>query len=86
MTRRTKALRGAADKESALHGALARHRCSLRPLPDRPGALAAGPDFKRGKVVQKEIRTIDICPTVFSLFSRKALPHSNARVIKELFA
>ncbi len=31
-----------------------------------------GPDFGRGKVVQQEVRTIDVCPTVCDLLGAKA--------------
>jgi hypothetical protein len=31
-----------------------------------------GPDFRRGKVVTQEVRTIDVCPTVCDLFGAKA--------------
>jgi hypothetical protein len=31
-----------------------------------------GPDFRRGKVVSQEVRTIDVCPTVCDLFGAKA--------------
>ncbi len=47
--------------------------------------IAAGPDFKRDKVVTKEARTIDVCPTALSLFTAKAPAHSKARVIREIF-
>ncbi len=34
--------------------------------------VCAGPDFARGRVVQREVATIDVCPTVCSLFDAKA--------------
>lgn len=48
--------------------------------------IAAGPDFKRNRVIKKECRTIDAAPTVYSLFSKKALPYAKSRVLKEIFA
>ena len=48
--------------------------------------VAAGPDFKKGKVAKDEARTIDVCPTLFSLFSKKPPAFSRARVLRELFA
>jgi hypothetical protein len=47
--------------------------------------IAAGPDFKKNKVVKDEARTIDVCPTVLSLFQKKPT-WSKARVLKELLA
>lgn len=47
--------------------------------------IAAGPDFKSDKVVTKEVRTVDVCPTALSLFTTRAPAHSKARVIRELF-
>jgi len=35
-------------------------------------AVCWGPDFKRGRVVQQEIETIDVCPTVCDLFGASA--------------
>ena len=48
--------------------------------------LASGPEFKKNKVVTSEARTIDVCPTVLSLFSKQAPAYSKARVLKDLFA
>ncbi|MCC6670648.1 MAG: hypothetical protein IT458_06285 [Planctomycetes bacterium] len=48
--------------------------------------VAAGPDFARDRVVGKEVRTIDVCPTVLSLFTRTKPAHTKARVLQELFA
>ncbi len=48
--------------------------------------IAAGPDFKSGKVIRSEIRTIDVCPTVWRLFSRRPLSHVTGRTIDDLFA
>jgi hypothetical protein len=35
-------------------------------------AVCWGPDFRRGAVVQEEVRTIDLCPTVCELLGAKA--------------
>ncbi len=48
--------------------------------------IAAGPEMKKNKVVKKEVRTIDVCPTILSLFTRKAPAHSSAKVIRDIFA
>lgn len=49
--------------------------------------VAAGPDFvSGGKVIRKEHRTIDICPTVLSLFDSKAPRNMAAKPIRSLFA
>jgi hypothetical protein len=48
--------------------------------------IAAGPDFKRNKVVRKEVRTIDVCPTVYSLFAKGTPGKTSGKVIRELFA
>ncbi|MCA8955699.1 MAG: DUF1501 domain-containing protein [Planctomycetes bacterium] len=47
--------------------------------------ICAGPDFKKNKVISKEIQTVDLCPTVLSLFTRQKATHSNARVIRDAF-
>ena len=46
--------------------------------------IAAGPDFKRNAVLRKEARTVDVCPTVLSLFGASA--RTEGRVLRELFA
>lgn len=48
--------------------------------------IAAGPGIAVNKVVKKDVQTIDVCPTVLSLFDRKAPTHSSAKVIREIFA
>jgi len=48
--------------------------------------VAAGPDLKKNKIVASEARTIDVCPTVLSLFTKKPAAHSQAKVLKEIFA
>ncbi len=48
--------------------------------------IAAGPDFKRGAVIKKDCRTIDAAPTIYSLFSKKPMPRTEARVLREIFA
>lgn len=48
--------------------------------------IAAGPDFKKNKVVKQEVRSIDVCPTVLSLFTRKKPAFTAARPIHDLFA
>ena len=48
--------------------------------------IAAGPGVKKNKVVRKEVSTVDVCPTVLSLFARKAPAHSSAKVIRDIFA
>lgn len=47
--------------------------------------IGAGPDFKSNKVVQKEVRTLDVCPTVMSFFTRKKPKFATSKIIKELF-
>lgn len=49
-------------------------------------AIAAGPDFRKGHVSHKECRTIDVAPTVYSLFSPKPMAHASARALPDLFA
>ena len=34
----------------------------------------------------QDVQTIDVCPTVLSLFARKASTHGSAKVIREIFA
>lgn len=46
--------------------------------------VAAGPEFKKNKVVATDVRTIDVCPTVLALFTKKPATHSQAKVIKDL--
>ncbi|HLU39893.1 MAG TPA: hypothetical protein VK081_10940, partial [Planctomycetota bacterium] len=48
--------------------------------------IAAGPDQPRDKVVNREIRTIDACPTVLRLLGVKPPPSARGRVIRELHA
>ena len=49
--------------------------------------FAAGPDFKSDTIVRDEVRTIDVCPTLYSLFSRQPMPGgSRAKVIRSMFA
>ncbi len=48
--------------------------------------IAAGPDFKKGKVIKKPVRTLDMCPTVMSLFTKTKPKYADSNVIKEIFA
>ena len=48
--------------------------------------FAASPDFKQDKVVKTDVRTIDVCPTLYSLFSKRPPRLSKAKVIKSIFA
>lgn len=48
--------------------------------------VAAGPDFKRGKVVRSEIQTHDVAPTVLSLFGQGPPRSMSGKVIRDLFA
>lgn len=50
----------------------------------RVAAFCWGPDFQRGKVVDKMVSSIDICPTVCDLFGAKA-EYSKAKVLPGLF-
>jgi hypothetical protein len=43
-------------------------------------AVCWGPEFARGKVVNQEVRTIDVCPTVCELFGAKARYARGARL------
>lgn len=43
-----------------------------------------GPDFKKGRVVNKEVRTIDVCPTICELFGAKAR-HARGGKLTQLF-
>ena len=45
-------------------------------------AVCWGPDFKRGKVVQKEVGTIDLCPTVCDLFGADAR-HARGKTLRD---
>lgn len=47
--------------------------------------VAAGPDFKQDKTIQKPVDAFDICPTVAELFRAKT-PEAKGRTIKALFA
>jgi hypothetical protein len=47
--------------------------------------IAAGPEFKKGKVLTEDCRTYDVTPTVLSLFGAKA-KFSKAPVLRNLFA
>ncbi len=48
--------------------------------------IAAGPDFKRNRVVKTEVRSIDVCPTLLSLFTKQPPAWSRARIMRDLFA
>lgn len=48
-------------------------------------AVCWGPDFGRGKVVQREVSTIDVCPTVCDLFGASA-PHARGKRLRDAFA
>jgi hypothetical protein len=47
--------------------------------------VAAGPDFKQDKVVQKPVDAFDVCPTVAELFGAKA-PEARGKSMRLLFA
>ena len=48
--------------------------------------VAAGPDFKRGKVCKDEIQSIDVCPTVLALFGERVEKGIDGKLIRGLFA
>lgn len=48
--------------------------------------IAAGPDFKKNKVVKREYRSIDVCPTLMSFFTKRLPRGIAARVMSDLFA
>lgn len=48
--------------------------------------IGAGPEMPRDKVISKEIRTIDVCPTVIGLLGVKTAATMKARAIRELRA
>ncbi|MBL8901463.1 MAG: hypothetical protein JNM84_27800 [Planctomycetes bacterium] len=50
----------------------------------RVAAFCWGPDFQRGKIVDKMVSSVDICPTVCELFGAKA-EYSKAKVLPQLF-
>ena len=45
--------------------------------------FAAGPDFKKGKVITKNIKSIDVCPTACALLAAKS-EFASGRVLAEL--
>jgi hypothetical protein len=47
--------------------------------------IAAGPDFKKDKVVKTEARTVDLAPTVCELFGAKS-ESPKGKVLRDLFA
>lgn len=47
--------------------------------------VASGPDFKKGKKLEKEVDWIDLCPTICDLFGAKS-EGAEGKPIKELFA
>jgi hypothetical protein len=47
--------------------------------------VAWGPDFKRGKVVKDERRTIDVMPTIADLFGADAR-HAKGSVLREIYS
>lgn len=47
--------------------------------------IAAGPDFRRGKVLRDEVRTIDVCPTLLRLFGMPTPRDVEGRPILGLF-
>jgi len=47
--------------------------------------FAAGPDFKSGKTITKDFKSIDVTPTACALMGVKS-EHAKGRVLKELFA
>ena len=48
--------------------------------------IAAGPDFKTNKIINTEIQTMSVCPTVMSLFTKKKPKFASASIIKDAFA
>ena len=49
------------------------------------GMVAWGPDFKKGEVVNTDVRAIDVCPTICQMIGAKA-PLSKGRKLPGLFA
>jgi hypothetical protein len=47
--------------------------------------IAAGPDFKSGRVLKDSAATIDVCPTVGRLLGAST-PHARGKVIQSLFS
>jgi hypothetical protein len=47
--------------------------------------IAAGPDFRRGKVLRDEVRTVDVCPTVLRMFGLATPRGIEGRPILGLF-
>ena len=48
--------------------------------------IAAGPDFKRNRIVRDEVRSIDVCPTVLQLFGQRTPRGVAGTPIRSLFA
>ncbi|MBK8974421.1 MAG: DUF1501 domain-containing protein [Planctomycetes bacterium] len=48
--------------------------------------IAAGPDFRKGRVLRDDARTIDVCPTVLELLAPRIDARVEGRVIRGLFA
>jgi len=48
--------------------------------------IAAGPEFRSNRIVRRDIRTIDVCPTVYRLFSGKPLRDVAGKPIGDLLA
>lgn len=44
-----------------------------------------GPDFRKGRVVNKDVRAIDVCPTLCQLVGASA-PHAKGRALPDLYA
>ena len=49
------------------------------------GLVAAGPDFRKGKVAKDDVESIDVCPTIAKLFGVEASA-ARGKVLKGLFA
>ncbi|NJN14725.1 MAG: hypothetical protein HC813_03710 [Planctomycetes bacterium] len=47
------------------------------------GMVAAGPDFKKGRTVTKDMKSIDVCPTICELLGVRS-EHSDGRLMSEL--
>ena len=45
----------------------------------RVAMFAAGPDFKQGKTVRKDMKSIDVCPTICELLGVKS-EHTKGKV------
>ena len=49
------------------------------------GMIAAGPDFKKGKTITKDMRSIDVCPTICELMGVRSR-EAKGRVMSPIFS